>query len=122
MFVFVHKKTSPNKTLKMSGAAAPVAAATSASVDAVGTLSGGILDGVWPFLQDKLGSKPLNVLVPTALFALLTPGMFVSVGPAVPGFISFPTFEWDMLWVVLVHALIFAGVYAVLRSMYSEYY
>ena len=60
-----------------------------------------------------------DVLVPVLLFILLSPGVLLTLPPLKKGvFMSNET----CLTSVLVHALVFAGVYMGLRSTFPKYY
>lgn len=61
-----------------------------------------------------------NILVPTLLFILLSPGVFLTVPPGPSGNI-FMSGEASMTN-VLVHAAIFALVYYLLRKYFASYY
>lgn len=63
--------------------------------------------------MEYLGAKPANIIVPAALFALLTPGMILSVGG--------PSMAPNMT-VVAIHAAVFAGSYALLRRYFPDVY
>lgn len=60
----------------------------------------------------KVFDKPANVLVPVLLFVLLSPGLFLTL----------PSSKESTLVVVLTHAAIFALIYAVLLSVFPQYY
>ena len=61
-----------------------------------------------------------NILVPTLLFILLSPGLFLTIPPGPSGnmFMSGETTTTS----VLVHALVFAIAYYLLRKYFASYY
>lgn len=64
----------------------------------------------------------MNVLVPTALFAALAPGMILNVDISKPSgdMISMiRTADWK---IVATHAAVFAASYATLRYVFPQYY
>lgn len=67
----------------------------------------------------NLSLKPTDVLIPTALFILLSPGMFLTL----------PSNSKNVLMTgqtsvqsVLVHAVVFAILYACLRKNFPQFY
>lgn len=68
--------------------------------------------------MEYLGDKPLNVLIPAALFVLLTPGVLLTVTG-----LSMPYFDLQMpSQSVLIHGLVFIALYAYLRKSFPQYY
>ena len=59
----------------------------------------------------RIFDKPLNIIVPTILFILFTPGLLFTLPE-----------EADKPTATIVHALIFAGSYLVLRTVFASYY
>jgi hypothetical protein len=60
-----------------------------------------------------------DLLVPVILFVLLSPGVLLTLPPLKKGvFMSHET----SLTSVLVHAIVFAGVYMGLRKTFPQYY
>ena len=59
----------------------------------------------------KLTLTPADLVVPTVLFVLLSPGMFLTV----PG-------KGPRINAVLVHTLVFAIVFAFLRKTFPQFY
>ena len=57
-------------------------------------------------------NKPANVIVPVLLFILLSPGLLLTL----------PDNTSSTIVVVLTHAAVFGLVYAVLLSLFPEYY
>jgi len=66
--------------------------------------------------QNILGDKPMNVIVPSVLFALLAPDFLVSL----------PSMQRPFLPVnymrVATHAAVFGVIYALLRKQFPQYY
>lgn len=63
--------------------------------------------------------RPTDLVVPTVLFMLLSPGMLLTLPPSSGGiFMSGQT----NVNAVLVHALVFAIVFAFLRKTFPQYY
>ena len=60
----------------------------------------------------KVINKPANVIVPVLLFILLSPGLFLTL----------PSKKTTTITVVLTHAVLFGLVYALLLTVFSEYY
>lgn len=56
-------------------------------------------------------NKALNIIVPTILFILLTPGLLFTLPE-----------DADKPTAAIVHSLIFAGSYLVLRTVFAKYY
>ena len=73
-----------------------------------------------------LGSKifgmvltPADLIVPTVLFVVLSPGMFLTIPGSSKGpFVSGQT----NVTAILIHALIFAIIFALLRKNFPSYY
>jgi hypothetical protein len=60
-----------------------------------------------------------NILVPVILFILLSPGVLLTLPPLSKGiFMSGQT----SIPAVLVHGVVFAVVYAILRRVFPQYY
>ena len=60
-----------------------------------------------------------NILIPTLLFILLSPGLFLTLPPASKGVwmsreTSIPS--------IFLHSLVFAFIYFLLRKFFAEYY
>jgi hypothetical protein len=55
--------------------------------------------------------KPLNIIVPMILFIIFSPGLLFTI----PDNADKPT-------ATVVHALIFAAVYLLLRTVFAKYY
>ena len=63
--------------------------------------------------------RPTDLVVPTVLFMLLSPGMLLTLPPSSGGvFASGQT----SVTAVLVHSLVFAIVFAFLRKTFPQYY
>jgi hypothetical protein len=63
--------------------------------------------------------KPMDILVPTVLFVLLSPGMLLTLPPGKGGvFRSGQT----SLEAIMVHTLVFAVVFALLRKTFPQVY
>ena len=63
--------------------------------------------------------RKTDLIIPTILFVLLSPGMLLTIPPASKGlFMSGQT----TMAAVAVHALVFAVVFAFLRKTFPEYY
>ena len=63
--------------------------------------------------------RPMDLIVPTILFMLLSPGMLLTLPPSSRGvFMSGQT----SVTAVLVHAMVFAIVFAFLRKTFPGYY
>jgi len=63
--------------------------------------------------------RPTDLVVPTVLFVLLSPGMLLTLPPSSGGvFMSGQT----SVTAVLVHALVFAIAFALLRKTFPQYY
>jgi hypothetical protein len=60
----------------------------------------------------KLFDKPANIIVPIILFIILSPGVVLTL----------PNKTSSTLVVLLTHAAIFGLVYALLLTLFSEYY
>jgi hypothetical protein len=60
----------------------------------------------------KVTSKPANVIVPVLLFIVLSPGLFLTL----------PSKKATTIAVVLTHAVLFGLIYALLLSVFPEYY
>lgn len=60
----------------------------------------------------KIFDKPANVVVPVLLFILLSPGLFLRL----------PNSNASTLVVILTHAVAFGLIYALLLSVFPEYY
>ena len=60
----------------------------------------------------KIFNKPANVIVPVLLFIVLSPGLFLTL----------PNKKSSTLTVVLTHAVAFGLIYALLLTVFSEYY
>lgn len=60
----------------------------------------------------KIINKPANVLVPVLLFIVLSPRLFLTL----------PNNNASTLVVVLTHAVLFGLLYALLLTVFSEYY
>lgn len=60
--------------------------------------------------------KPMDLIVPTVLFILLSPGLLLQIPPG--SFMSGKT----SIQAVLVHALVFALLFAFLRSQFPQFY
>lgn len=60
----------------------------------------------------KIFNKPANVIVPVLLFIVLSPGLFLTL----------PNKNSSILTVVLTHAVVFGLIYALLLTVFSEYY
>lgn len=59
----------------------------------------------------KVFDKPANVIVPILLFVLFTPGLFFKIVE-----------KTDKYSQVAVHALVFGAAYALLLTVFSNYY
>ena len=59
----------------------------------------------------KVLEKPANVIVPVLLFVLFTPGLFFNIVE-----------KTDKYTQVAVHALVFGASYALLLTVFSNYY
>lgn len=59
--------------------------------------------------------EPADLLVPTVLFVLLSPGILITLPPTQDGS---PT----SVEAVLTHSLVFAIVFALLRKVFPQYY
>ena len=60
-----------------------------------------------------------NIIVPVILFVLLSPGVLLTLPPLSKGvYMSGQT----SVTAVIVHALVFGGVYALLRKVFPQYY
>lgn len=59
----------------------------------------------------KVFDKPANVIVPIFLFVLFTPGLFFNLVE-----------KTDKYVLVVVHALAFGALYALLLTLFSNYY
>lgn len=64
------------------------------------------------YIRMKIVDKPANVIVPILLFILLSPGVVLTL----------PNTNSSTLVVLLTHAAIFGLVYAILLTLFSEYY
>jgi hypothetical protein len=63
--------------------------------------------------------RPTDLVVPTVLFMLLSPGMLLTIPPSSGGvFVSGQT----SVTAVVVHSLVFAIVFAFLRKTFPQYY
>ena len=60
-----------------------------------------------------------NLIVPVILFILLSPGLLVTLPPESKGYYMS---RQTSLRAVLVHALVFLGVYYGLRTCFAKYY
>ena len=67
-------------------------------------------------LQEIIGNKPMNIVVPTVLFIILSPNFLI----------DFSKFKKPLLPTnikqVAIHALIFALVYTILRKQFAQFY
>jgi phosphotransferase system glucose/maltose/N-acetylglucosamine-specific IIC component len=66
-----------------------------------------------------LSKQVMNILVPVILFIILSPGLLLTIPPLSNGLLksgqtSVPS--------VLVHAVVFALIYHVLRTKFAQYY
>ena len=59
----------------------------------------------------RIFDKPLNIIVPTILFILFTPGLLFTLPE-----------DADKPTATIVHALIFGASYLVLRTVFASYY
>lgn len=67
----------------------------------------------------KITLKPIDLIVPVVLFLLLSPGVLLTIPPGSRGvFMSGQT----SAVAVAVHTLVFALVFAFLRSQFAQYY
>ena len=67
----------------------------------------------------KVSLRPADLIVPAVLFVLLTPGVLLTIPPAGKGvFMS----GQSSLLAVGVHTLVFAILFAFLRSAFPRYY
>ena len=70
-------------------------------------------------IEQYLGPKPLNLIIPTALFVLLAPGFLVSAsGISMPIFHGFAMPSQRLM----THAVIFLAVHWFLRKQFAEQY
>ena len=60
----------------------------------------------------NLLNKPANLIVPTLLFILLTPGLFFTL----------PDDRQSVMIQTLTHASLFLASYALLRTVFAAYY
>ena len=71
------------------------------------------------FLSNRMSSIDLNILIPVLLFIVLSPGLLLTLPPLSKGlWCSFQT----SFAAILVHALVFGGVYWGLRKTFPAYY
>jgi len=60
-----------------------------------------------------------NILIPTLLFILLSPGLFLTLPPTSKGvWMSRET----SIHAIFLHSLVFAFIYFLLRKFFAEYY
>lgn len=59
--------------------------------------------------------EPMDLVVPTVLFLLLSPGILLTLPPTKNG--SFTSLE-----AVLTHSLVFAMLFALLRKLFPQFY
>lgn len=74
------------------------------------------------FLTDTLGYPAANTLVPVLLFILLSPGYMLTVTPSglIPNVqVNFPPRLDSTL---LFHALVFFGIFHLLRTNFPQFY
>lgn len=64
------------------------------------------------YIRIKVFDKPANIIVPILLFILLSPGLLLTL----------PDTQSSKLVVVLTHAAIFGLIYAILLTVFSNYY
>ena len=69
--------------------------------------------------MDFLGPKPMNVIVPVLLFIILSPGLFLTLPPLSRG--VWMSRETSVVS-VLVHAVVFLFIYALLRKYFAQFY
>lgn len=69
--------------------------------------------------KDSVMNKPLNLIVPMVLFIILSPGLLLTI-PPVDGklFASGKT----SVAAILVHAVVFVLIYAILRYLFKDKY
>ncbi len=67
----------------------------------------------------KLNLQPADLLVPTLLFVLLSPGMVVTLPPGKGGLFSS---GHTSLEAILSHTLVFAVIFALLRKTFPQFY
>ena len=77
------------------------------------------MSGIQGFIDD-VTRKPANIIVPMALFFLLTPDNLLSV-PGAVNLVDFPS-SGPNRTVVLTHLAIFGAVLATLRYNFPEVY
>jgi hypothetical protein len=69
--------------------------------------------------MNKNNKELMNILVPTILFILLSPGLFLTLPPTSKGiWMSKET----SIRAIFLHSLVFAFIYFVLRKFFTEYY
>ena len=71
-------------------------------------------------MQMGLVLKPNDIIVPTILFMLLSPGMLLTI-PGKSGLVNIQS-GGTSIAAVLVHTLVFALVFALLRKQFPSYY
>lgn len=67
----------------------------------------------------KFMAYPANILVPTLLFILLSPGVLVSL-PEIPTPVNILTLELDSQ--ILTHTAVFGVVYFLLQTFFPQFY
>ena len=71
------------------------------------------------FLTNIKGMTPADIIVPLVLFVTLSPGVLLTIPPGTGGlFMSGQTSGSA----VAVHSVVYAIVYAILRSKFAKYY
>lgn len=71
-------------------------------------------------IKKALGDRPANIIVPAALYAILAPGLLLTVGES--GRLVQVLPNTANLRVVGVHAAVFVALYALLRKQFPQYY
>jgi hypothetical protein len=71
-------------------------------------------------IASLFGAKPLNIIVPTILFVLLSPRFLLAVNDG--GVPMIMPMAGAPLMSVLTHAAVFMVLYMVLRQMFAQYY
>ena len=67
----------------------------------------------------KITLTPADLVVPTVLFVILSPGVVLTLPPGKSGFITTGETGLDSM---LTHTLVFAVVFAILRKTFPQFY